>query len=647
MDSDALGGRARFDGWSNLWSSTGSHDSEGGDGEGFPKAAATGIRTFQQLLHELEMVHEHELMAARALALKAAEVGQAEAGGGMSSSHLQEAEALHIAPSINQVARERKPSENLRENDLGFEAFQKTLFEQVDTKTKAPWWEALQQTVSNRSKMSKATDVTQQSFDELALVRGWASNFRKMPRELEGEYGCKQTGPKLLQAVVGHPAFDITSGCLIIANALVSGFTQDYMARHRTLDPPWFLDMAGMICLGGFLLELFMRFVASGPFYFFCAGHLWNYFDFIVVGADVVIELIRVFTRSVASGAGHVELMRVLRVVRIARAMRVLRLLRVFKALRLMVLSILRSGAVLLWSMVMLFVVVYVFATYFLAVVTEHLSNNENSTRDFDVFLTEHFGSLPQSINILFMSISGGVDWSIVADSLAHVTETNRLVMVFFVFFTMFALMNIITGIFVEFAVSSAHNDKDEVIAEEISLQTHSTKELLRLFKLADCNDDGTISSAEFLKVMERPEVRAIFARMDVEVSKAFGIFKLLDKESKDALTPEEFVTGVIRLKGNAKTIDLVTLMHENKKIIKMIKCTTDAMDDCLQRVLHNEAVFSTGMGQLIDMVSVRLSGVPAAKIPREKTQEVPTSVTAIAQPCRVRNVVRGLQLSL
>lgn len=459
-------------------------------------------------------------------------------------------------------------------------------------------------------------------LDELALVRGW--NTKPSGHQWKSGHIAPPGHwiQMMMHRVISHPSFDIASGVLIVMNCFLSGIAVHYSASHRTQELPVTLEMASKSFIVIFLIELLFRFFGQGCRNFFCTFHGWNYFDLLVVSADVCIEAVNLLTTADISGAVHLEMMRVLRVVRVARALRVLRLLQVFKALRLMVLSILRCGAVFLWSIVLLFGVVFLTAMYFTAAVTPHLIKSDLSS-NADRFLDEHFSSVPGAVNVLFMSISGGVDWSEVAGPLAAVHWSNRPMMILYVFFTMFALMNIITGIFVEFAVTSAHNDKDEVIAEEVTITHHRTRELLRIFHMADTNEDGTISSMEFIKLMVRSDVRAILKSMGVEVSKAVGMFKLLDSEMKDALTPEEFVTGMIRLKGNAKTIDLVTLMHENKKCLRMVNKVYKLMENVgeVMRDLEDSARFGVCTAPAAD--AIKVEEPPATTVVRHEVMSL------------------------
>merc|ERR1712039_173338 len=76
--------------------------------------------------------------------------------------------------------------------------------------------------------------------------------------------------------------------------------------------------------------------------------------------------------------------------------------------------------------------------------------------------LDQYFGTLDRSILTIFQSISGGYDWSEPVEPLIqHVSPWMGVVYSLFVAFVLLALMNVITGVFVEQAVRQGKEDKD------------------------------------------------------------------------------------------------------------------------------------------------------------------------------------------
>merc|ERR1719456_1366842 len=90
---------------------------------------------------------------------------------------------------------------------------------------------------------------------------------------------------------------------------------------------------------------------------------------------ETIFEIIKFQTQG-----NNLDVMRILRVLRITRAIRVIRLVRAFKSLRMMILSILRSGMLLIWSMVLLTIIIYVFGIYLMQSVTYYIHESDEGT---------------------------------------------------------------------------------------------------------------------------------------------------------------------------------------------------------------------------------------------------------------------------
>merc|ERR1712151_48339 len=81
-----------------------------------------------------------------------------------------------------------------------------------------------------------------------------------------------------------------------------------------------------------------------------------------------------------------------------------------------------------------------------------------------------------------------------------------------------------------------------------------------------DTDGGGEICRREFKALFADQRVRAWLAEMGLDVREAEGLFSLLD-DGDGLISFDEFISGVLRLRGGAKTLDLATLLLENKKI--------------------------------------------------------------------------------
>jgi len=366
---------------------------------------------------------------------------------------------------------------------------------------------------------------------------------------------------------VNSQAFDGICALMIIINAVLLGVSTDIAARKADPDNlPLFFTYADRIFSAWFLFELSMRFIAEGFCQFFCGRHwTWNIFDLLVVATDLVETSAAYFSGS-NSSLQNLTAVRMLRVLRIVRAIRVIRLVRFFKELRMMVFSILRSGLSLLWSMIMLAIIIFIFSVYLSQQVTYYLHDMGDKQNETIVKLQDYFQSLTYAAYLLFQCISGGISWGEVGGPLLEIHWSNGLVLCFFVFFTVFAVLNIITGIFVETAFSSAQNDRDELISDAIHSENSTLAEMQSFFRKADADQSGTITLEELEEQLQNHRVRAHFGTMGIEAADAKSIFRLLDIDKSGEVSIEEFIFGCLKMKGSARSVDLLTLIHESRR---------------------------------------------------------------------------------
>merc|ERR1740129_2309471 len=349
---------------------------------------------------------------------------------------------------------------------------------------------------------------------ELAMIKGW-----KKPDEAALAARMKHPSPLQTRFVElqKNKYFDGSCAAAILLNAVLLGAMVDTSAQGQM--QPRDLPPA-------------MR--ASDKVF-----TVWNFFELMVVALDIIISIADATQEAEGGSFGNLTAVRMLRVLRISRAIRIVRLFEFFAELRMMIFSVLRSGKSLLWSLTMFYIIIYIFSIYFVQCVAYHtvtLNDDWNpavqgplhSDEDYSA-LRKHWQSISWGQYTLYACMTGGYSWTEVANPLIRIGVLHGLLLVFFTFFTIFVVTNIITGIFVDTAIKSAQSDRDQVIEEQIRSRDSELGLMKQFFEEADMDGSGTISEEEFDQHLDDPRIRAHLRSVGLEVDEARGLFKLLD----------------------------------------------------------------------------------------------------------------------
>eukprot|EP00439_Symbiodinium_sp_Y106_P083215 s119_g23.t1 len=89
------------------------------------------------------------------------------------------------------------------------------------------------------------------------------------------------------------------------------------------------------------------------------------------------------------------------------------------------------------------------------------------------------------------------------------------------------------------------------------------------LFSKLGAEKDGIITYSMFQEGVKSQAVVEYFETLGLDVWDAWSFFKLLDLDSGGAVDIEEFFKGCLRLRGQARGVDVGKLMHDQSWLIK------------------------------------------------------------------------------
>jgi hypothetical protein len=237
----------------------------------------------------------------------------------------------------------------------------------------------------------------------------------------------------------------------------------------------------------------------------------------------------------------------------------------------------------------------FIVGVFLLQSVTDHfIEQGTYADSDGDsVALRRHFSSLGQTVLSLWQSLSGGVDWSEVADPLiSEVQPLLGIAFASFIAFALLALMNVVTGVFVQTALLTAEHEEENFLTDQIIQLFHKCR-----------SDDywGYINQEDLEQRLADPDMVNEWKNINVSADEAKYVFALLDVEESGEVQFEEFLSACLRLKGTAKSLDMMIQLqesrHAKKDLEDMMRGIQDdvakMLDSLLDKlsILHNDSV--------------------------------------------------------
>jgi len=379
-----------------------------------------------------------------------------------------------------------------------------------------------------------------------------------------------------LLAIVNNMYFDYCSGLLVVMNAISIGAQTNWMAVHTSLIVPITFRIVELTFCACFAIEIGMRMLAYRLSFFYIHGCAWNYFDMFVVGMQLFEEVLNVIvsSNSNTNNLPNFSFMRILRVLRLVRIMRLVRILRLIRELRTIVLSIVGSMKSLCWTVFLLFLMIYVVGVYLTQLVIDYRVEAVAENRTVHPKIEQYYDTLFRSIMSLYQAITGGLDWNDISDPLVtEISPLIGLVFALYVAFSILALLNVVTGVFVESALKSAKEDSDNY------MMNHARN----LFYEAS-GQNAKLSWAQFEAQVGKPQMQEFFKYIGVDVREARSIFHLIDVNSGGEIDLDEFLNGCIRLTGPAKAIDVSCLLLSAAKTAEEQKSHYSNIQEILRK---------------------------------------------------------------
>eukprot|EP00440_Ansanella_granifera_P025226 gb/GFBE01027400.1/.p1 GENE.gb/GFBE01027400.1/~~gb/GFBE01027400.1/.p1 ORF type:complete len:595 (+),score=126.85 gb/GFBE01027400.1/:1-1785(+) len=296
---------------------------------------------------------------------------------------------------------------------------------------------------------------------------------------------------------------------------------------------------------------------------------LMNWIDFIVVVASVVSEFFN-------DEGGNVPVaLRLLRLGKLTRTFRIVTMSQVLDSLQLLLKCLSSSVKMLFWTMCVLAFIQLV-GGLMLANLTKWYIEDESKPSEMRQEVFKFYGTFSRTFLTMFEILFA--NWSPACRVLVeNISEYYGLVFLVYRCIIGFAVLNVVSAVFVQQTMKIASTDEDLMFKRKAREQQSFLQMLQRLFKEIDASHDGYISFDEFQHLLDTPKLKFWMSQLEIDYHDLVGLFELLD-DGDGRLSLQEFSEGISRLKGNARSIDVWRLETKVEALLaKVLKSTTGA----------------------------------------------------------------------
>ncbi|CAE7037917.1 unnamed protein product [Symbiodinium natans] len=425
--------------------------------------------------------------------------------------------------------------------------------------------ESVSKKISTKNSSIVLTSYTAEDLDrkESAAMLHAQHAMRKFASKVSrGVHHVQKHTDSCLKRVMQHQAFEGFFALVVISNAIFIGIDVHQSVSIEGPRPVSF-QVVQYTYTVLFCMELIVRVAALKWRFFWSDDWMWSLLDvFIVVTSlwEAAVDIISLVQQGnggldTISGLTNMKSFRIIRLTRLLKTVQFVRIFRFVMALRMLVTSIISTLKALFWALILLGLIVYVFAVLFTQAVYDY--NNDNNVtaiaaedwaskdvQDYYAASFRYWGSLAKSMLSLFMSIAGGVSWEEAVTPLNRISPIWTFCFLFYIAFTYFAVLNVVTGVFCQSAIESAQNDHAMVVQSMIDNKTAHLTKIKALFSEIGAEESGVLTLGVFEEKIKSPAVRQYFEALGLDVWDAWSFFKLLDVDGGGAVEIEEFFLG-------------------------------------------------------------------------------------------------------
>eukprot|EP00419_Tripos_fusus_P048442 CAMPEP_0172838994 /NCGR_PEP_ID=MMETSP1075-20121228/28255_1 /TAXON_ID=2916 /ORGANISM="Ceratium fusus, Strain PA161109" /LENGTH=601 /DNA_ID=CAMNT_0013682581 /DNA_START=15 /DNA_END=1816 /DNA_ORIENTATION=+ len=262
----------------------------------------------------------------------------------------------------------------------------------------------------------------------------------------------------------------------------------------------------------------------------------------------------------------NLAVLRLLRIVRVVRAFRIIRAVGNFHQLRIMLNTIVSSFMAVLWSMLLMLILHLILAMLLCQTLHDYIVDDSHPMEHRE-WMNRMYGSGLKSLWTVFQMTFSGCWPNWVGPVVDYASPWYASLFCFYVICVIFTVTRIISAMFLKETLAIASADEECMVREKIKDTTYFRTKLHAMFLAADTSGDGLLTEDELNEFLEHQQVRVLLGKLGVDACDSHLLFKLLDTGSGH-ISRTAFMHGLNRLKGEAKSMDLIPLVNTCHQIL-------------------------------------------------------------------------------
>eukprot|EP00928_Gymnodinium_smaydae_P011167 TRINITY_DN14152_c1_g4_i1.p1 TRINITY_DN14152_c1_g4~~TRINITY_DN14152_c1_g4_i1.p1 ORF type:complete len:599 (+),score=106.71 TRINITY_DN14152_c1_g4_i1:102-1898(+) len=410
------------------------------------------------------------------------------------------------------------------------------------------------------------------------------------------------TARSRLELLVQSTAFECTIGVLIILNcATISIQVEESIGTDVGLGG--FSDACEYFFTLAFSLELAARICVAGldpyvpPIPASCSREGWvqayaqsQFTLFNLLDACLVIVSVVICILQLAGGdAESFRIVTMLRAMRLFRLANIIRRFHAFREVYLLLRGLSDSMRVLVWTLLVLAGITYIFAVFGVVLIASVLKDAyEKSPTDELSDMLLFFGGTHRVMFTLIQMMTLD-SWTAFSRPLEVYVPMAWIYLYLYFAVATVVLLNLVTAILVEAALSYSKQDADFLLKEKEMARQANMDQFQSLFGMLDKDQNGMLVKSEFDTAFENPDVGMKLKLLDFGQEDLLELFYLLDS-GDGALSMDEFFGGLTKMEGDARAKDVYRCMKSAETFERYLKTYSAEMQQDLYDIQSNVA---------------------------------------------------------